>query len=115
LPDLLNALAAGANPNAYVKDVSMLGLHDDAVWPTSRKYGDNWLAILDTLLKHGANPNLPADYGTPLLHSLSQTPVLPAIEMLLAAGAVLKDGCAAALSPPIPADQFHPRSTRTVY
>jgi hypothetical protein len=87
LPDVLNALAAGANPNAYIKDVSILGLHDDAVWPTSRKYGDNWLAILDTLLKHGANPNLPADYGTPLLHSLTLHPVLPGIEMLLAAGA----------------------------
>lgn len=90
-----DALAAGARPNAYVQGVSMLGLHEDAVWPATKMHETNWLAILDVLLKHGANPDLPADHGVPLLHSLSQSPVLPAIRTLLDAGAnpnLLADG-----------------------
>lgn len=91
LEEVRAALAAGADPNAYVGKQSMLGLHADEEWRITGKYSETWLGILRALLEAGADPNQSVSLypGGPdlLLHSMAQFAVLPAIRMLLDFGA----------------------------
>ena len=83
------ALAMGADPNAYEQEQSMLAWHWNAVNSWFAYEQLSWLAILETLLVAGADPNLPCDrrFGEYLLHSLSQFSHLSAMRLMLDHGA----------------------------
>ena len=83
--DVKAALAAGADPNAYADEKSMLGWHESAAGLALEYEQPSWLEILEALLMAGANPNLSTDlrFEEYLLHSLSQLSILPAMRLML--------------------------------
>ena len=91
LQGVRDALAAGADPNAYFKGISMLGWLEGAAARFTEMGGERWLGILRTLLDAGADPNQSTDgpSGNPayLLHFASQCALLPAMGLLLQHGA----------------------------
>lgn len=90
LIDVQAALEAGANPNAYVDGKSMLGHHEENMFCAEDMYAPAWLAILQSLLEGGADPNMATnleqgpDY---LLHGLALNAVVPALRLMLDHGA----------------------------
>ena len=104
LQGVRDALAAGADPNAYFKGISMLGWLEGAAARFTEMGGERWLGILRTLLDAGADPNQSTDgpSGDPayLLHFASQCALLQAMGLLLRYGAnpnLLVDGTDTAL------------------
>lgn len=89
LEEVQQALAGGADPNAYVRGESVLGRHEGAVALLSEYEHPTWLAILEALLCSGADPNLPTDQraGGRVLHFMSQHAHLRAMRLLLDHGA----------------------------
>ena len=91
LQGVLQALAAGADPNAYFEGLSMLGRLEGAAERFTEMDGERWLGILRALLDAGADPNQSTDgpSGDPayLLHFASQCALLPAMGLLLQHGA----------------------------
>lgn len=83
------ALAAGADPNAYADDRSMLSWHESKAGLLLEYEQPTWLDILEALLVAGANPNLSTDqrFEEFLLHSLSQGSILTAMRLVLDHGA----------------------------
>lgn len=83
------ALEAGADPNAYEGEKSMLGWHESQAGLLLEYEQPFWLEILEALLVAGANPNLTTDqrFGEYLLHSLSQHSILTAMQLMLDYGA----------------------------
>ena len=104
LQGVRDALAAGADPNAYFKGISMLGWLEGAAARFTEMGGERWLGILRTLLDAGADPNQSTDgpSGDPayFLHFASQCALLQAMGLLLRYGAnpnLLVDGTDTAL------------------
>lgn len=89
LEGVKTALAAGADPNIYVDDHSMLGWHESAAGLLLEYEQPAWLDILKMLLAAGANPNLSIDRRSAdyLLHTMSLHSILVAMRLLLDHGA----------------------------
>ena len=104
VPGVRSAFSAGADPNAYVDGISMLGWLEGAAGRLTEMDGERWLGMLRALLDAGADPNQSTD-GPPgepayILHAVSQCALLPAMAMLLRYGAnpnLLVDGADTAL------------------